>query len=264
MAVRLLHQVVLGVDYVNGSDIIISKFSADGTDLLASTFVGGDGNDGVNTSAGLKFNYADEMRGEILLDQNGDVIVASCTYSDNFPIVDGFQVVPNGGQEGCVFKMNNNLESMIWSTYIGGSSGDAAYSLDIDSNNDIYVCGGTESSDFYFTSGVYQPNNAGGDADGFIFKILENGTNIPYSTYYGSEVYDQIYFVEIDDEDFVYVYGQTSASASTFIQNANYGTPNSGMLISKFNSVLNFREWSTVFRHWLWQTKPLPYSIFGR
>ena len=54
----------LGVTYVNGSDIVITRMNADGTNLIASTFVGGSQDDGLNTSTSLKFNYADEVRGE--------------------------------------------------------------------------------------------------------------------------------------------------------------------------------------------------------
>ena len=68
----------IAAHYSNGSDIIISRFSADGTQLLASTYVGGSDNDGLNYRAGqpysspgfLRHNYADEVRGEIDIDKN--------------------------------------------------------------------------------------------------------------------------------------------------------------------------------------------------
>ena len=58
------------LSYNNGSDIVISKFNSTGTSLLGSTYLGGSGNDGLNTPAGLKKNYADEVRGEIIIDEN--------------------------------------------------------------------------------------------------------------------------------------------------------------------------------------------------
>ena len=59
----------LGVSFPNGSDIIVSRLSANGGNLLASTYIGGSGNDGLNTAQKLKRNYADEVRGEIDIDK---------------------------------------------------------------------------------------------------------------------------------------------------------------------------------------------------
>ena len=55
---------------------------------MAGTLVGGSGNDGLNssTSNDLKYNYADEVRGEIEIDKNNNIYVVSCTRSLNFPV----------------------------------------------------------------------------------------------------------------------------------------------------------------------------------
>src|SRR5690606_25589202 len=145
--------------YINGSDIIVSRLSADGTQLLSSTYVGGSGNDGLNTIAALKFNYADEMRGEILLDDNDDVIIASTTLSTNFPVTAGvYQNGNSGGQDGCVFKLTANLNTLLWSTYLGGSGSDATYSVELDSQNNVVVTGGTTSLNFPTTTGAVYSN----------------------------------------------------------------------------------------------------------
>lgn len=239
----------LGVNYTNGSDIVISRLSADGSELLASTYVGGSGNDGLNVGSPLKFNYADEIRGEILIDEQNNIYIASSTNSNDFPVTPGaFQpLYAGGGQEGCIFKMDNSLSTMIWSSYLGGSDDDAVYSVDIDSNQDVIVCGGTQSNDFPTTFGSIQIGYAGGIADGFMTKISQNGNLILNSSYWGSSAYDQIYFVELDDEDRIHVFGQTQASGSVFIINAAYGQPSSGQFISKFNSELSILTWSTSF-----------------
>ena len=57
-------------------------------------------------------------------------------------------------QDGCVFKLNSDLTSLLWSTYLGGSGQDAAYSLQFNLSGDVYVCGGTTSNDFPTTSGA--------------------------------------------------------------------------------------------------------------
>ena len=81
----------IGVGFPNGSDIFVSRLSTNGGNLLASTFVGGTDNDGLNTASSLKFNYADEVRGEIDIDKNNNIYIATCTQSSDFPITTGFQ-----------------------------------------------------------------------------------------------------------------------------------------------------------------------------
>src|SRR6185369_17576672 len=101
----------------------ISKLSWDGTMLLASTYVGGSQDDGLNTDPGfystgpLKYNYSDEARGEIISDAANDYIVASCSKSSNFPTTAGALQTGYGGglQDGVLFKINSTLTGMIWS-----------------------------------------------------------------------------------------------------------------------------------------------------
>src|SRR5688572_17801240 len=67
-------------DFGGGSDLFIAKFNPTGTSLMACTFVGGSGLDGLNVAnAGLQHNYADEFRGEIIVDNAGNCYIASST-----------------------------------------------------------------------------------------------------------------------------------------------------------------------------------------
>ncbi len=237
----------VGVDYVNGSDIIVTKFNQFGSALSSSTFLGGTGNDGVNTAPDLKFNYADEVRGEVMIDNDNNIYVVSCTYSTNFPIVNGLQNTNAGGLDACITKFDPELENIIWSTYMGGTGDDAAYSIAVDSNNDIYVCGGTETSTLPIPATAWQNASNGGQAEGYIIKMNAAGTAILKGTYVGSSAYDQIYFVEVDLDNIVYAYGQTRAADNYWIENAGYAQPNSGMLVMKMDSELENKIWSTVF-----------------
>jgi len=239
----------LGVNYTNGSDIVVSRFSADGSDLLASTYIGGSDNDGLNSGTPLRYNYADEIRGEILIDHQNNIYIASSTNSNNFPTTaSAFQSGFGGGlQDGCIFKLDNNLSNLLWSSYIGGSSNDAVYALDIDVNDDVILCGGTQSNNFPITFGTEQQAYGGGLADGFISKINSSGSAILLSTFRGSAGYDQVYFVEVDAEQNIYVFGQTENNDDFYIVNAAYGTAASGQFISKYESDLSTLVWSTAF-----------------
>ncbi len=237
----------LGVGFENGTDIIISRFNSDGDNLLGSTYVGGSGNDGLNLASGTTFNYADEIRGEIDLDEEGNVFIATCTSSNNFPVTDGaYQTTYNGNQDGVVCKFTGDLANMIWGSYYGGSSADAVYSLAIDSEDQVVICGGTNSSNLNMPSNALSTNFNGGDADAFVVKYSEDGASILAGTYIGTSTYDQSYFVELDNQDNVHLYGQ-STSGDELIFNAGYNGGNSGQFISKLNPEMSNYIWSTTF-----------------
>jgi len=238
----------LGVNYTNGSDIILARISQDGTALLGSTFIGGSDNDGLNINSELKYNYADEIRGEIQLDENGNVFVVSSTFSTDFPISNNAaQTANSGDQEAVVFMMSPDLSNLEWSTYIGGNSNDAGYSLTFDSEGDVIICGGTQSADFPVSVSAFQNTLSGGTADGFFTRISNGGQSIDYSSFYGSAEYDQLYFIEADEADQIYVFGQTEHGASQFIENAAYNTVGGGQIISKFDETMTNLVWSTAF-----------------
>lgn len=237
----------IGVSFPSGSDIFVSRISADGGNLLASTFVGGSGNDGLNTAVQLKYNYADEVRGEIDIDQQNNIYIATCTNSSDFPASNSFQNSNSGGQEGCVVKMDNQLSTIIWSAYLGGVNDDAIYSLALNDNDDIYVTGGTNSSDFPTTINSYQDTYQDSlKADGFVTKISASGSQIIASSYFGTEEYDQSYFVEIGETNSVYLFGQTKAPGTQLIYNASYSVLGGGQFIAILNEDLSFLLRSTV------------------
>ncbi|MBO4740853.1 MAG: PKD domain-containing protein, partial [Bacteroidales bacterium] len=250
------------INFPQGSDIFVCRLNASGTRLGASTFIGGTANDGLNYKQSfssnnnivmlgndsLYYNYGDGARGELITDDLNNVYVASCTFSNNFPTTAGvFQPTSGGQQEGVVFKLDYNLSNLLWSSYIGGSNDDAAYSIDTDDEYNILVCGGTISTDFPYTSNAYDTAYNGGTADAFITKISSDGSRIMGSTFFGSPAYDQAYFVRTGKQNHVFVFGQTKASGSTLIHNATYNVPNSGQFLARFGENLDTLIWSTVF-----------------
>ena len=248
--------------YPNGSDIFISRLSSDGTQLQASTFVGGSRNDGLNYRSSynesvqmvmqgndsLYYNYGDGARGEIITDDQNNVYIGTTTMSiDVFEVAGSIQRLSAGRQEGLAIKMDYNLSNMIWGTYLGGNMDDAIYSIDVDNEYNLLVCGGTNSSNFPTTQGAYKTVYGGGSADGFVAKISTDGDELITSTYFGSDAYDQAYFVRSGRHDEVYIFGQTKAQGGTLIQNAFYNTPNSGQFITRLTPTLDNVVWSTVF-----------------
>lgn len=237
--------------YNGNGDITVSKISADGTQLLGSTYLGGTSTDGVNYDAsppakgGLKYNYGDDARGEVVVDDAGDIYVASCTHSANFPVTPGVvQPALGGGQDGVVLKLSADCSSLLWSTFLGGSADDACYSLAL-RGTDVYVAGGTMSNNFPATAGALHPTYQGGSADGFVAYLNSNGTTLNAATFLGTPAYDQAYFVKLDKNFNVYLFGQTEGNYP--VVNAAYVNPGSGQFIHKLNSSLSSTVYSSVF-----------------
>lgn len=241
-----------------GTDIYVAKLSANGHNLLASTYFGGSGNDGVNyklTSGNystyasydsLTNNYGDQFRGEVMLDQLGNCIVASCTRSTDFPVQNAFQPTLAGGQDGVVFKLSSDLSTLVWSSYYGGSNNDACYSVKVDSSYNVVVGGGTSSNNLPGTAGGWQSTYNGGKTDGFVFKLTPNGQTITQATYVGTPNLDQVFFIEIDRNDKVFLLGQ-SAGGTFPVLNATYSNAGSSQFIAKLNEQLTALENATVF-----------------
>ena len=244
------------VDFSNGVDMFVAKLSEDGSQLLSATYMGGTANDGINYDweidqyyghDSLYHNYGDGARGEIMVDQNNNIYIASTTFSSDFPTFNAMQPTFGGMQDGVICKFTPDLSSLVWSTYVGGTSKDAAYSIDVDINGNSFVTGGTCSPTLGVPVTGFIQNRIGGTVDAFIVNINQFTGALQGSTYYGSNVYDQAYFVRTNEEGNVYIFGQTNATGSTLIYNALYNRPNSGQFLAAFSNDLSTLIWSTVF-----------------
>ncbi len=243
-----------GTVYNGGTDIYVAKFNSTATSLLGSTFIGGSDNDGVNYPLGsttapdtLMHNYGDQYRGEIQLDKFGNIYIASSTRSSNFPMVGAFDNTLGGYQDAVIFKFNNSLSSLLWSTYFGGSRVDAGYSIIVTDSMYIYVTGGTASSNLASTPGFVGDKTAfsGGDCDGYIIKINPSGSAVLRGTYVGTTSYDQTYFIQQDANAQIYVYGQSLGNMP--VVGAVYNNPGKHMFITRYGSMLTSINLSTVF-----------------
>lgn len=224
-----------GLSFPNGSDIFIARLSASGNALMSSTFYGGSGNDGVNLGP-LDYNLGDAYRGEITLDSQGNVYIASSTRSANL-VVTGSGSLP-GAQAALAVKFNSNLSAVLWSRFAGGSGIEAGTSIQVATTGNVYLVGGTTSSDFFV--GAYN----GGQSDGFMLELF--GVNGAYANgrLIGTGTYDQCYFVQLDPQDNVYVLGQTNSPYT--ISPGRYGNPNSGLFLRKYSPNLNNILWTTM------------------
>lgn len=244
-----------------GYDIIVTKLNATGTAIIGSMQIGGTGNDGVNIvdrltnqTRSLKRNYGDDARSEVVLDANDNIYLASSTQSGDFPVTAGaFQSSLGGMQDAVILKLNPSCNSVIFSTYFGGSQDDAGYVIALGNNNNIFIAGGTKSTDLFrniatnTVKPTYStPSTETTDAcDGFIFEINSNGTNGIRGTYLGTSQPDQIYGIEIDKNNYVYVSGTSEGNMPVI--NAAYFNQGAKQFITKLTPELDKIIYQTVF-----------------
>ena len=168
----------------NGTDIYIARLSADGSNLLASTYVGGSDSDGLNTG-NLHYNYGDQFRGEITIDGNGDVYVSSTTYSSDFPVNNPVQSFLNGSQDAILMKLPPLLNTLTWCTYFGGSGIETGNAVQVnDALGAVCIAGGTNSNSLPVSSGNDLSFN-GGISDGYVAKFNSTTGAVSSGTYMG-------------------------------------------------------------------------------
>ncbi|MGY5865161.1 MAG: SBBP repeat-containing protein [Candidatus Thorarchaeota archaeon] len=149
--------------------------------LLYSTYVGGSSDDEAHS---------------ISIDDEGNVFVVGETDSANFPLESPYDNETNGALDCFIMKFNSTGNGLIFSTYVGGSLDDFAYSLCVDANGDSFVTGLTLSSDFPTVNALddsYYDND-----EAFVFKLNSTGNGLVYSTFYGGWSDDMGHGIDVD------------------------------------------------------------------
>ena len=240
-----------------GYDIIITKLNAAGSALIGSRKIGGTANDGVNvvpkyTNTGgaqsILRNYGDDSRSEVILDNAGNIYIASNSQSTDFPTTPGvFQTAFAGQQDAVIIKTSPDINTILYSTLLGGSGDDAAFVLAINpSNGNLYVGGNTTSSNLPGDkTGTVYPAFQGGVSDGFVSIISPNGNNLLKTSYMGTTGIDMIYGIQFDRFSFPYIMGTSTVSWP--IINAPFSQTGGKQFIAKLAPDLSSFQYSTIF-----------------
>lgn len=196
-------------DHKHGDgDIFVAKLNNTLSSLLYATYLGGTG---VIGFSGEEFGRA------IAVDPSGMAYVTGYTQPSDFPTTTGaFQTIRGGGQgDAFVAKINPNAvgaASLVYSSFLGGSSEDDAHAIAVDSSGAAYVAGSTKSSDFP-TEKPYQGKLSPVDTyDAFVTKILPDGLGKVYSTYLGGTAGADAVGIAVDGAGAAYVVGSTSST----------------------------------------------------
>ncbi len=197
-----------------GDDVIVLKLSADGSTLLYSTFIGGNGTD---------YGY------DIEIDDTGCAFITGCTDSINFPTVNAYDETYNGkeGDYGDCFilKLSSDGSSLIYSTYFGGSGNDVALGIAIDTTNNIIFTGETTSTDFPLYNAI--DSKFDGLVECFFAKIAANGSSIIFSTYFGETEQSQIEFgcaIALGNNGDIYFIGTVRTDNITMTDETTFGS----------------------------------------
>jgi uncharacterized protein (TIGR03437 family) len=176
-------------------DAFVTKLNASGSSVGYSTYLGGRENDP---------GFA------IAVDPSGNAYVTGWTASANFPTKNPFQPMLGDVSDAFVTKLNAAGSELIFSTFLGGNSGDFAHAVAVDSAGNAYVTGETRSSNFPTVNPLQPMKGGGGDA--FVTKFNAAGSALVYSTYLGGSCETEGWGIAIDASGSAYVTGTTCST----------------------------------------------------
>jgi hypothetical protein len=182
-------------------DAFVAEIAADGSRVLFASYLGG--------------ASADEARG-LAIDREGNIYVTGQTTSVDFPISNAIQaqcVVNSKGVcagEAFVTKFSPSGSAFVYSTYLGGSGGDAGNAIATDEDGGAYIAGVTGSHDFPLTQPLQ--GTFAGKTDAFVTKIAGDGSKLVFSTYVGGSGQDEARAIAVDQSGDVFLAGWTRSS----------------------------------------------------
>jgi hypothetical protein len=180
------------------SDSFITKFAADGQNLVFSTYLGGSD---------------DDIAEDVIVDSSGYAYISGYTKSSDFPMSIAYQSAYGGGTfDAFLTKFTLDGQNLAFSTYLGGSLQDHVYGMALDSYGFVYLAGSTRSTNFPLTTDAVQNTFGGGLFDAFVTVFGGDGQTMPYSTYLGGQDRDYAKDVAVDSSGCFYVTGHTASN----------------------------------------------------
>jgi hypothetical protein len=206
-----------------------------------------------------------EQARDLEIDKDGNIYIVGGTSSDDFPTTEGaFNQIYNNSGSATVggwgpmmaFVAKFTPEgSLIWCTYIGGPNYDRAYAVEVDDDGFVYI-GGRAGADFPTTEEAFQKtftqkgakNNLYGHQNGFVAKLSPDGSQLVWSTYYGSDSFGFFRDIAIDDKNNVYgILNAVNVKPQGIPDDAFDATHNGSydMVAVKFSTDGSTIEWAT-------------------
>ncbi|PZX94906.1 hypothetical protein DOS84_04985 [Flavobacterium aquariorum] len=190
-------------------DAFLAKFNSSGVRLWATYFGGEDQDLGFAVDVDISNNI-------YLIGQTASTtgIAINSKFQTHLNLDPNF----SNSVDGFLTKFGST-GNLIWSTYVGGETSDILNDIAV-KNNFLVIGGTTYSFNNISTPGVFQElHDPITHPDGVVYKFSLDGERT-WATYYGGEQIEDIYAIEIDDEDNIYIGGETAS-------NNNITTPDS-------------------------------------
>ena len=147
--------------------------------------------DPVLVAATLSGSTAENYGHSATFDNDGNIYTGARNFGPGYPATVG--VVQNtfagGGTDIAISKISPDGTTIIYATYLGGSSSEYPHSMIVNGNNELFVLGTTNSSNFPTTLGAYDAT-IGGTQDMVITHFSEDATTLIGSTYIGGNNQD--------------------------------------------------------------------------
>lgn len=212
--------------YLAGSTLSTNNIATTGTHMSTASF-GRDGYIAKFNSRGQRLwgTYYGSNNDDYILstvcDKHGNILVTGYTNSTtNIASAGSHQSTYGGGTSDAFLAKFSPSGQRLWGTYLGGSAGDRAQSVAVDTADNIYIAGYTLSSSGIATTGGHQPTiGSTTHLDGFFAKFSPTGTR-QWGSYYGGIQDDLCLWITTDTLGYIYMCGSASS-------NNNIGTPSS-------------------------------------
>ncbi|MDK9699012.1 MAG: T9SS type A sorting domain-containing protein, partial [bacterium] len=176
------------------TNCFVTRLNSSGSQLIYSTYLGGS-------------NGTESQALALAGDGNGGAIITGYTGSNDFPSTqNAYDNTYNGAFDCFVTYLNNTGRGLLFSTFLGGSDDDVEAAIDRTNNGEIYLTGGTRSSNFPTTPNTYD-SLFNGVRDCFLVKLNSTGSQLEYSTFVGGTGDDMGHGIAVDVDGIVAVTG---------------------------------------------------------
>ena len=211
-------------------DVFVTKFDTETSEILFSTYIGGEG---------------DDRATGVAVDDQGIPYVTGETTSLTFPTQNPLQETLQGPSDTFVLKLATDGSSLLYSTYLGGSGSDHANSIVVNAEGHASLTGTTGSSNFPTINAIDATlghGEASPQSDVFVSTLNSQGTALTFSTYLGGAGADIGHSLTLDAEDALYLTGETTEGTGFPVTEgafqSTYGGGATDAFIAKINPVL--------------------------